>query len=330
MHLLLSNLNPSWGGGEFWFFDAANELAARGHEVRVLVREGSQLQERLRPTGLELVSEEIDPFQGRKTDVMLCNSRKKDVKHLMQFKTRPAHGLLLRKGVPRPLKDRMWGRKELHALCHVLVNSDATRAVVQESLPWFPPERITRIYNPVPFEPAAAEPGMPLRICAVGRLVAVKGFDVLLEAVGKLQRDWTLAIAGEGRAREELEPLAAPYGDRVRFLGHLEDVRPVYAAADLMVVSSRYEGFCYSAVEATIAALPVIATEVGSLPEVVPDARFVPSEDPVALAAAIEATQPGPRPDEAARARARFAPDRIFEELERLLEQVASEGPVRG
>ena len=88
MHLLLSNLNPSWGGGELWFFNAARELSERGHEVRVIVREESQIAQRLAPTGLELVSDEIDPFERRTTDVMLCNSRKKDINHLFQFGVR--------------------------------------------------------------------------------------------------------------------------------------------------------------------------------------------------------------------------------------------------
>jgi len=324
--LLLSNLNPSWGGGELWFFNAARELAERGHAVRFLVREGSQLRRRLQETGLELVGEDVDPFAGRATDVMLCNSRKKDVKHLMQFASRPATGLVLRKGIPRPLKDRMWGRKELHALCHVITNSDATTAIVRASLPWFPAGRITRIYNPVRFEPLPPVPGEgTLRIVAVSRLVESKALDVLLAAVGKLRRRWSLTIAGEGRARAELEKLAA--GD-VTFLGHLEDVRPVYANADVLAIPSRYEGFCYAAVEAALAGVPIVASRVGSLPEVVPHAVFVPPDDPDALANALEEIDPvlQPRPE----MEERFGYAAIFDQLEETLRQAAGEGPVRG
>jgi len=325
VHLLLSNLNPSWGGGELWFLNAARELAARGHEVRFLARADSQIRARLEGTGIELVPEEVDPFEGRRTDVVLCNSRKKDVKHAMQWKSRPRTGLVLRKGIPRPLKDRWWGRKELHALCHILTNSDATSAIVQGSLPWFPAARITRIYNPVRFEPLPhVEGGDALRIVAVSRLVESKALDVLIQAVAKLRRPWTLTIAGDGRHREELEKLA---DTRTTFLGHVEDVRPVYANADVLAIPSRYEGFCYAAVEATIAGVPVIATRVGSLPEVVPHATFVEPDDPDGLARALEEFRSTPPP--ASQVAERFSYERIFAELEQFLERAAGEGPAR-
>ncbi len=326
MHILISNLNPNWGGGELWCLNAAVELTKRGHSVRTVVRDGSQLEGRVKTAGLEVVPADTDPFIGRQTDIVLCNNRKKDVRHLMRFKTRPRRGLILRKGVPRPIHDYCWGRREIHALCHIITNSDATSAIVRDSLPWFPPERITRIYNPVRFEPLPPVPGNgTLRIGAVSRLSKIKGVDVLLAAVEKLDRPWSLTIAGDGECRDELEKSA---GERVTFLGHVEDVRSVYANSDVVVVPSRYEGFCYAAVEAALSGVPVVATRVGSLPEVVPHATFVPSEDPEAMAAALEKLEPHPQPplDEM---KDRFSYDRIFGELERTLEQAAGEDPVR-
>jgi glycosyltransferase involved in cell wall biosynthesis len=331
VHILLSNLNPSWGGGELWFFNAARELANRGHEVRVLVREDSRLNRRLEGS-VELVSEEVDPFEGRTTDVMLCNSRKKDVRHLFAFKSRPAHGLVLRKGIARPIKDRMWGRKELHALCHILTNSNATMAVVKESLPWFPEDRITRIYNPVFFEPRPHEPGDGvLRILSVARLVQQKGIDVLLAALATVEREWTLTLAGDGREREALETQASELGiaGRCRFLGHVEDVAALYARCDLVAIPSRYEGFCFTAAEAALSALPIVATTADSLPETARGATFVPVDDAPALAAAIENLEPGPRTGAQAEAREMFGPARIFDELEALLDRASHEGPAR-
>jgi glycosyltransferase involved in cell wall biosynthesis len=158
-------------------------------------------------------------------------------------------------------------------------------------------------------------------------LVESKALDVLLAAAPLLQRPWSLTIAGDGRHREELEKLA---DDRVTFLGHVEDVRPVYANADVLAIPSRYEGFCYAAVEASLAELPIVASRVGSLPEVIPDASFVPPDDPQALAAALEAVEVGPRPEAAVRARAEFSYDKIFAELERILAEASKHGPVRG
>ena len=102
---------------------------------------------------------------------------------------------------------------------------------------------------------------------------------------------------------------------------------PREARAGRRAIPSRYEGFCYAAVEATIAGVSIIASRVGSLPEVVPHATFVPPGDADALARALETFSPAPPPS--GEARERFSYERIFAELERTLGRAAAEGPVR-
>ncbi len=140
----------------------------------------------------------------------------------------------------------------------------------------------------------AAVPPDALVLAAVGFLVPMKGYDVLLDALARLppRPAWVLLLAGDGpdRARLAGQAAALGLGARVRFLGHVSDVTAVYRAADLLVQPSRNEGFSLSAAEAGLFALPVVATRVGGLPEVVTDGvtgLLVPADQPTPLASAL-------------------------------------------
>lgn len=102
-------------------------------------------------------------------------------------------------------------------------------------------------------------------ICTVGRLVPAKGFDLLIEAMVGLEAQ--LVIAGDGPERQRLADQAKRLNvaDRVRLLGHRDDVPRLLAAADLGVVPSRHEGFCYVVAEMLQHGLPVIATDVADV-----------------------------------------------------------------
>jgi glycosyltransferase involved in cell wall biosynthesis len=130
----------------------------------------------------------------------------------------------------------------------------------------------------------------------VARLDRVKGYDVLLEALARLQKDAAPAILalGDGPERPALEQQAAELGlgpDRLRFLGFRSDTPDLLAAGDFFVLPSRNEGLPLSVLEAMGQGLPVIVTPVGGIPEVVADGGqglMVPVEDVDALAAALD------------------------------------------
>ncbi len=98
-------------------------------------------------------------------------------------------------------------------------------------------------------------------------------------------------IAGEGRVRADLERLIAARGmqDRVRLVGFLPDPRPWVAASDLMVLSSREEGFGGTLLDALALGVPIVATRAGGIPEVVGGEAglLVPPGNPTAFAAAV-------------------------------------------
>ena len=138
-----------------------------------------------------------------------------------------------------------------------------------------------------------------------------KGHVTLLEAMRRLgDLPVRLAVAGDGPLRAELAAGAADLGERVRFLGHRDDVPALLAAADVVAHPSEFEALPTALIEALGAGRPVVSTEVGGIPEVVtPEtAVFVPVGDAAALAAALRglATDPVRRRALGAAARTRF------------------------
>lgn len=138
-----------------------------------------------------------------------------------------------------------------------------------------------------------------------------KGHATLLDAMRKLgDVPVRLVVAGDGPLRAALEADAADLGDRVRFLGHRDDVPDLLAAADIVAHPSEFEALPTALIEALAAARPMVATEVGGIPEVVTSetGMFVPAGDPAALAAALRrlATDPWRRAALGAAARRRF------------------------
>ncbi|WP_308294184.1 glycosyltransferase [Streptomyces sp. ST2-7A] len=135
----------------------------------------------------------------------------------------------------------------------------------------------------------AVPPRAPLVVC-VGRLSRQKGQDVLLRAWPRVSRRLPgarLVLVGDGPAGEALR-IAAPRG--VLFAGAVDDPRPWYAAADLVVQPSRWEGMALTPLEAMACGRPVLLTDVAGARECLPEEHLasclVPPGDPRALASA--------------------------------------------
>jgi glycosyltransferase involved in cell wall biosynthesis len=228
---------------------------------------------------------------------------------------------------------------ELRRAAHVFTPSAYLRGLV---LSWgVPSERVSVLPNPVP--PLA---GLPPReelqrsfgfngatLAFAGRLTAQKSLVRALDAVAAAD-GVQLVIAGEGPDREPLERRARELGiaERVRFLGPQPRARVVelFRAADAAILSSSWENFPHTVVEALAVGTPVLATDAGGVGEVVRDGVNGLLVSPAELADAVrryfsDAALRERLRAAAAQSVAAYAPERVFGELETMLRRAARE-----
>ena len=140
--------------------------------------------------------------------------------------------------------------------------------------------------------------GGTVALLAVGAVVPRKGYDVLVAGLAEVRDlSWRLVIVGDrGRdpaeaARLDADIAARRLGDRIEAVGAVADARlaGLYAAADIFVLASRFEGYGMVYAEAIAHGLPVIGTTAGAIPETVPAGAgvLVPPDDVAALARAL-------------------------------------------
>jgi glycosyltransferase involved in cell wall biosynthesis len=229
---------------------------------------------------------------------------------------------------------------ELRHAAHVFTPSAYLRKL---ALAWgVAPERVSVLPNPVPSLadlPSREElrAGLGLNgatVAFAGRLTAQKALGRALDAVAGAA-DVRLVVAGEGPDRDALEEQARALGiaDRVTFLGAQprRRVLELFRAADATILSSSWENFPHTVVEALAVGTPVLAMEAGGVGEVVRDGvngLLVPAGDAPQLAAAVQRYFADDELRERLRAAAApsvaaYAPERVFGELESTLRRAA-------
>lgn len=226
------------------------------------------------------------------------------------IRTGSRRGIVQPSGTPGLLRLQAFGYRLADK---VIANSEAAAAVLREE--HVPSNRVAVIPNGIDLDalPIAGR-RRPLRtITTVANLRRGKGHDVLLHAASGLLRrhpDLVFQLVGDGPLRPSLEALAATLGidDRVRFLGHRDDVAAILQTSDLFAFPSLMEAFPNGVMEAMAAGLPVVATRVGGIPELVEDGRtglLVPPGDAEAMCGAVERLLASPDEADALAAAAR-------------------------
>lgn len=289
--------------------DPPNEFVATARASRLevdVIRE----QRRFDLTAIPALRDAID---ARRPDLLITNSVKS---HFLFWRSR------LNKKYPwvafhhgytsTDLKMRMYNRLDRWSLPKADRVATVCQAFASElaRATKIPEERIFVQHNAIRPQPKpAADEVNELRrrfgiaegervVLSVGRLSKEKAHADLIEAfkilrVTNADLNCKLLIVGDGPERASLESaaLASGQNDRITFAGQISNVPPFYAAADVFVLPSHSEGSPNVLLEAMAAEVPIVATAVGGVPEIVADeesALLVPPKNPQALAAAID------------------------------------------
>jgi glycosyltransferase involved in cell wall biosynthesis len=307
---VLEAITPSRiGGAEVFVADFCRRLPAMGAQVTLFCPKGRPFLDYAMSRGVDSINwntyGKIDPLTVVRL-VKLIRSRGIDVIHT-HLSTASLLGAFAAKLARRRSVAHVHGLNSATCFRYsdrvVAVSEAAKRFLCAQGLD---EKRIQVVHDgvdldcfqPVPLDEARLRLGLDPKqfvFGVFGRLSAEKGQSTAIEALFLLRRqgvDAQLVIAGDGADRETLEKSAQALGigDSVLFAGFVEDVRELMSACDAVAVPSLKEGFGLAAVEAMALERPVVASNVGGLPEiVVPDQTgfLFSSGDPAALAQAL-------------------------------------------
>jgi len=309
------------GGATVHVMEMARAMLERGHEAAIFVGGGGAAASLLAESGapvrtLRLLARAVNPERDARAFLELAAALREFNPALVSTHTAKAgwigraackrlgipvvhtpHGLPVRERLPGSggrlyeAAERLAGGWARAVIC---VSESERRVAIERGLA--PVERLVAIANGVRDTPPAlrAVPeASPPRVISVARLEAPKDHATLLRAMAALRGlEWELELVGDGPLEAECRELAArlEIAARVRFAGYSADVAEALGRAQIFVLSSRSEALPRSVLEAMRGGLPVVATDVGGLPELVGTGRegvLVPRQDAAALAAAL-------------------------------------------
>ncbi|MEP6572032.1 MAG: glycosyltransferase [Gemmatimonadota bacterium] len=299
-----------WRGGQRQVWLLARGLAALGVPQTVLTGTGTILASRLAEAGISVRevgwSMGIDPraamsaiIAARKEPVVL-HAHDAHAAVLASFARRWARRpFIATRRTNFPLsRPGAWAVADRVVAISAAVRATLERSGIQRSRLVVIPSGIdiaeTRAAERMDVRARLDLPPEALLVVAVGALTIEKGHEDLIAAIALLRESMPLVhlvIAGAGplRARLEQQAISAGIRDRVHLLGHLPEAASLIAEANLFVLPSREEGLGTSILEAFALDVPVLATRVGGVPDLVgADAGLlVPPADTAALAGAI-------------------------------------------
>jgi UDP-glucose:(heptosyl)LPS alpha-1,3-glucosyltransferase len=222
--------------------------------------------------------------------------------------------------------------------------SDYVARQIKTAFPAFPSERLQVVFNGVDIQPLSHEEARTCRTAArqglgideTTPLVLFAAHNFKLKGLGELIRaisdsDWILAVAGRGKpARDRRLARRLGFADRVRFLGPRDDVRSLYAAADVLAHPTWHDPCSRVVLEALSCGLPVVTTRFNGAAEAIEErchgVVIDSPRDTAALTAAIETClQPNVRQacaDDAPRLREKLSMARHARELKALYERM--------
>jgi len=312
------------GGIELLLYHKVKAFAERGYAVQLLAGSGGVLHERFRELPIEMSvyqDEEFDVFTLRLVPWLIACMRHFNPDVLLVYHNLPfAPSLLAGTVCQVPLMLRsenslvtaaFMGRRNdarIKALGDCYDNTFAVSHAVAASLNRSVQARCAvipgTIARPEQYEwirPVEVDSAAAIRFLSVARLSWEKGIEVLLDAAWMVSRDFRNAefhIVGDGGRRNHIETRIRERGltSHVHLHGFQENIPEYLSRCHVFVLPSLHEGLPMSIIEAMMAGRPVIATEVGGVPELVDSKTgwLVKPGDPVALADAIRDVMENP------------------------------------
>ncbi len=295
------NSNKAWGGGEKWHFEVGLRLHNRGHHVIFFTNNESVLKEKLENTSIPVYSVKtsnlsfLNILKSNKVKHILKKENinsiilnlSSDVKLAgMAARNAGVKNIIYRRGLAKPIKSTFLNRYLFNkVITHVICNSRETRRTIFQNNPdMVPAEKVSIIYNGIDTSKMKEDtPEMftktdkeTIHIGNLGRMVGQKGQRHLIEMAAMMDKEgmnFHMFIGGIGPMERELKNYAVQLkvSDKVTFPGFISDVNSFMQGLDIFVLPSYWEGFGYVLVEAMVNALPVVAFDITSNPEIIED-----------------------------------------------------------
>jgi len=299
MKILYCITRSDWGGAQVHLFDLIREMTAKGHYCVVAVGEEGELSERLNKIGikthlLKSLKHDIHPFKDIKGIFelrQLINEINPDFIHLHSTKAGwigRISGLLEKKKVIFTVHgwcftDGVTGfRKRLGKVIEktlapitdqIICVSDYDRQLALKSGVGSP-EKITVVYNGVTQIKKVKihrDKTEKIKVMMTARFSEQKDQETLIKAFKDIDKVFELFLVGDGPNLEKCKDLTKELQleERIHFLGARKDVLTLLQKMDLFVLSSNYEGLPISIIEAMSLGLPIVASRVGGIDEMI-------------------------------------------------------------
>ncbi|MCX7766180.1 MAG: glycosyltransferase [Candidatus Sumerlaeia bacterium] len=309
-----------WRGGEAQVLYLCEGLRKRNIESVVVTPSNSELHQQLISQGFCVYSfssiKPINPFtilklkkalRLEKPDLIHCHTAMAHTLALLATATGPSLPVIVSRRVDFPVAGNIFSKwKYHHPRLHYIAISEGVKRVLHEA--GIANSRIDVVHSgidPDKFgkiiktrQELLLELNLPTQAIIVGNVAALtdhKGQRYLIEAAKIVTRaipEVIFLIAGEGEERQNLELQIKRLGleEKVRLLGFRQDIGDIMRLFQLFVLASHLEGLCTSILDALLLKIPVVATNVGGVPEIIKDHKtglLVEPKNPALLAEAI-------------------------------------------
>ena len=276
MRVLQFIASKEWGGAEKSFSELCNELS-KSIQIEVMLFNENKIEERLNTSikvyKLSSDSSRYNPFLYLEV-LRIIKKIDPDIIHTHSAKARE-----IIYNVRKFFSAKHVATKRNPRKGSIFNKIDYVTAISKDVVKSIDKQNVELIYNGLLRERAILKKSSNtlFTLLAIGRLDKIKGFDILIKEVSKLDFPFHLNIVGEGVERKNLENLIENLGlsKKVSLLGHSEDIPFLISGADTVIICSHSEGFGRVLVETLFYGNLIVSTKVGLSVEILPEELLI-------------------------------------------------------